>query len=77
MASLILLLKALMTRCQNFDLLSNKVDEDNTGHYERNQGFHGCIWKTKCKELEEDDDAITWKIAHHHCALALEPGKRV
>ncbi|KAK9035633.1 hypothetical protein V6N11_077667 [Hibiscus sabdariffa] len=67
MASLILLLKALMIRRQNFDLLSNKVEEDNSGHYERNQGSHGCIWNTKCKELEEDDDPITWKIAHHRC----------
>ncbi|TYG44811.1 hypothetical protein ES288_D11G124800v1 [Gossypium darwinii] len=60
MASLILLAKALMIRCQNHDLLSNKVEIEDSNHDVRHQG---CIWMPTGKE----EDAHTWKIAHHPC----------
>ncbi|WRX08914.1 hypothetical protein QQP08_001401 [Theobroma cacao] len=65
MASLVLLLEALMIfRCQNHDLLSNKIAKEtpyNTNHDVGKQGYHGYIWSSMSQMKEED--ARTWKIA--------------
>ena len=62
MASLVLLLEAIMIRCQNHDLLSNKVAKETdykTNHDVGKQRYQGCKWKSTSKE----EDAHTWKIA--------------